>query len=244
MKLNSPWYVNWFDTPYYHILYRNRDHAEAEAFITALSHSLKLQAGAKVLDLACGKGRHSNVLAGLGYMVTGVDLSEQSINYARQHAVKGASFRVHNVLDPINFGPFDAVFNLFTSFGYFDDDELHLKVLQNVSACLQPGGLFVIDFLNAGHVRKTLVPHTIQEADGITFDISRQIEEGYVKKHIRFNHQGQLFHFTEKVRLFDYSTLSRLLNLAGLKPGISFGSYRLDEYRSDSPRMIIISSKS
>ena len=78
------WYSSWFDTPYYHLLYKNRDEQEAKAFIDLLCQYLNLPAGSLALDLACGKGRHAKVMAENGLNVTGLDLSPGSIAEARK----------------------------------------------------------------------------------------------------------------------------------------------------------------
>ena len=82
-KSTKQWYASWFDTPYYHILYKDRDYTEAQGFMDNLTNYLNIPEGGKILDLACGKGRHSVYLNSLGYDVTGVDLSEKSINHTK-----------------------------------------------------------------------------------------------------------------------------------------------------------------
>src|SRR5699024_3406489 len=145
-KETKPWYASWFDTPFYHILYQDRDEKEAAFLIKNLLNHLKLQPPAKILDLACGKGRHSRYLNMLGYDVIGVDLSEQSIAYAKQYENNLLHFEVHNKLNPYP-KQFDAVFNLFTSFGYFENPDDNLKVIQNIKTSLKPNGYGVIDFM-------------------------------------------------------------------------------------------------
>ena len=124
----SSWFASWFDTPYYHILYKDRNYREAQIFMDNLTHYLNLPEHAKVLDLACGKGRHSIYLNQLGFRVLGVDLSENSIEIANKNANDTLNFKVHDMREPIK-EQFDAVFNLFTSFGYFENDDDNLKIL-------------------------------------------------------------------------------------------------------------------
>ena len=120
MSNNNKWYKSWFNTEYYHILYKNRSTIEAESFIKKLIKELKLKKNSSLLDLACGKGRHSIYLNKLGFKVTGVDLSSQNIAYAKKFSNKRLSFFKHDMRLPIN-QKFDAIFNLFTSFGYFEN---------------------------------------------------------------------------------------------------------------------------
>ena len=113
-KETDNWYASWFDTPYYHILYQERDDKEAELFMDALTSFLKLSKKAEILDLACGKGRHAKYLNELGYDVTGIDLSPSSIEFAKTLENKRLHFAVHDMCLPYP-KKFDAIFNLFTS---------------------------------------------------------------------------------------------------------------------------------
>ncbi|MBC7524978.1 MAG: methyltransferase domain-containing protein, partial [Flavobacterium sp.] len=116
---SKTWYASWFDSPYYHILYKDRNYREAQIFMDNLTRYLNLPEKAKVLDLACGKGRHSIYLNQLGFEVTGVDLSENSILEAKKNENESLHFNVHDMRNPFH-QKFDAIFNLFTSFGYFE----------------------------------------------------------------------------------------------------------------------------
>ena len=149
------WFEDWFNTPYYHILYKDRDFVEAENFITNLTQELQLPNPSKIIDLACGKGRHSVFLNQLGYNVLGVDLSEESIHHNKNFEVENApklEFKVHDMRDElypnVSKEKVNAVFNLFTSFGYFDDDNDDRKVFQSVKNTLEKDGIFILDFLN------------------------------------------------------------------------------------------------
>ena len=133
------WFTSWFDTPFYHILYKDRNDTEAHAFMDTLTDYLNIPEGGTILDLACGKGRHALYLNKIGYDVTGVDLSENSINFAKQFENHRLKFEVHNMCKPYH-KQFDAVFNLFTSFGYFDDDADNLKTIKAIKAELKEFG--------------------------------------------------------------------------------------------------------
>ena len=130
------WYSSWFDTPFYHILYKDRDDKEAQSFMDALTNYLNISENATILDLACGKGRHSLYLNSIGYDVTGLDLSKQSISEAKQKENGRLCFDVHDMSKPY-FKQFDTVFNLFTSFGYFDCDEDNLNTIKAIKANLK-----------------------------------------------------------------------------------------------------------
>ena len=97
----TPWFENWFDSPYYHILYKDRDYKEAEIFISNLINFLKPPKESKLLDLACGAGRHSIFINKMGYDVTGVDLSKNSIDTALAHKNDSLQFDTHDMRDMI-----------------------------------------------------------------------------------------------------------------------------------------------
>ena len=147
-----PWFKEWFNSRYYHLLYGKRDESEAEIFINNLMHVIQPAPESKFLDLACGKGRHALQIANSGYEVHGVDLSEESIAAARQLAKEQLVFEVRDMRQTYLPNYFNYIFNLFTSFGYFDKPEDNLSTLIAVKNGLQPGGVFVQDYFNATKV--------------------------------------------------------------------------------------------
>ena len=142
------WFTAWFNTSYYHTLYKHRNDVDAQFFMQNIISYLKLPKTAHILDLPCGKGRHSVFLNSLGYKVTGGDLSENSINAAKKYENDSLSFKVHDMRAAFK-NKYNAVFNLFTSFGYFEDDKEDILILQNIKNGLIKDGFFVFDFLNA-----------------------------------------------------------------------------------------------
>ena len=150
-KEHNQWYTSWFDTPFYHILYKERNDEEAKLFIDNITNYLNIPKKSKVLDLACGKGRHSKYLNSLDYDVTGVDLSSNNIAYANQFANDTLRFKVHNMANPIG-ESFEAIFNLFTSFGYFENEEDNLNTINAIKSGLSDFGFGVIDFMNVDFI--------------------------------------------------------------------------------------------
>ena len=118
----TKWFEEWFDSPYYHVLYKDRDEKEAKDFILNLIHYLKPKQGSFFIDVACGKGRHSLFLNNLGYRVDGFDLSPNSIDAAKINESESLHFYINDIRKPLNVNKYDYAFNLFTSFGYFDDE--------------------------------------------------------------------------------------------------------------------------
>ncbi|MCB9050291.1 MAG: methyltransferase domain-containing protein [Lewinellaceae bacterium] len=236
----AEWFENWFDSPYYHILYKNRDESEAEGFIDNLLDTLSPRAGARVLDLACGRGRYSRHLAGKGFEVTGIDLSVQSINFARQFEKDNLSFFTHDMRLPFRSNYFDFIFNFFTSFGYFQEEKDDIKTLRNVAIGLRPGGIFVLDFFNSAYVASRLTGSEEKEVDGIRFKMHKRVEGQHVIKTIDFRDKGKDWHFEERVRLFTPEDFDRLFEAAGLRILKTYGDYQLQPFnREESPRLIL-----
>lgn len=239
-KEKTQWYASWFDTPYYHILYKDRDHEEAHQFMDNLTNYLNLPEDGKVLDLACGKGRHSVYLNSLGYNVTGVDLSENSIEYAKQFENDTLRFEVHDMCKPYN-EKFDAVFNLFTSFGYFDKDEDNLNTIKAIKEDLNEFGFGVIDFMNTDFIIENLVAEDIKTVEGIDFHQKRYVKDGYIVKDISFTADGENYNFQERVKALTLKDFEALFEKAGVFLLDVFGDYKLRKYyKTTSERLVMI----
>ena len=240
LKSSENWYTSWFDTPYYHILYKERNYREAQVFMDNITHYLNLPENAKVLDLACGKGRHSIYLNQLGFDVLGADLSENSIAEASKNTNETLHFKVHDMREPFE-EKYDAIFNLFTSFGYFENDEDNLTTLKAIKDSLSEYGFAVIDFMNVAHVLETLVLEETKTVDEIEFYIKRYLKDGHIYKEIDFEDKGQKFHFTEKVKALTLPDFEQLMEEAGIYLLDIFGDYKLKKFhKTDSERLIMI----
>ncbi|MBC5836076.1 class I SAM-dependent methyltransferase [Flavobacterium sp. F372] len=239
-KNSENWFSTWFDTPYYHILYKNRNDEEAQAFMDNITHYLNMPENGTILDLACGKGRHSIYLNKLGYNVTGVDLSENSIAIAKDSSNETLQFKTHDMREPMN-ETYDAVFNLFTSFGYFDTHEDNIKTLKAIKESINEYGFGVIDFFNADFIIENLVAEETKEIDGITFHIKRSVENKKIIKEIRFEDKGESFFFTEKVSAFTLADFEAMMEEAGIYLLEIFGDYKLRKfYKTQSERLILL----
>ena len=239
-KSTKQWYASWFDTPYYHILYKDRDYTEAQGFMDNLTNYLNIPEQGKILDLACGKGRHSVYLNSLGYNVTGVDLSEQSIIHAKQFENETLKFNVHDMSKPYP-DTFDAVFNLFTSFGYFEDENCNLETIKSIKAELNEFGFGVIDFMNSNYIIDNLVAEDVKTVEGIDFHQKRSFKDGYIIKDISFEADGEHFEFQERVKAFTLEDFETLFEKAGVYLLDVFGDFKLHNYHSKtSERLIMI----
>ena len=237
------WFATWFDSPYYPLLYQHRDEQEARAFMRAFLQHLQLPSGAKLLDLACGRGRHARFLAEQGYQLTGLDLSPASIADAQaQTEGDNPQFAVHDMRQPLPGGPYQAILNLFTSFGYFETDEEQAQVLSNIRQALAPEGYLLIDFFNA---RKVIAELVLEEqktlADGIEVELRRYVLNGYITKDIYIQDGPERQVFQERVRAFDLEDWTALLQKAGFRIERLFGDYALGPFQPlDSPRLILL----
>ena len=239
-KETNNWFASWFDTPYYHILYKDRDYEEAQLFMDNITDYLNLPEDAKILDLACGKGRHSIYLNKLGYDVTGADLSENSIKIASEHNNDKLHFVVHDMREPFQ-EKYDAILNLFTSFGYFENDSDNITTLKAICESLTEYGFGVIDFMNVNHVIKNLVPEETKSVDGIDFHIKRYVKDNHIYKEIDFEDKGEKFHFTEKVQALTLEDFEAMMEEAGIYLLDIFGDYKLRKFfKNESERLIMI----
>lgn len=233
------WFADWFDSPYYPILYQHRDFTEAEQFIRNLVLDLNPAPDAHFLDLACGRGRHSRFLNQLGYRVTGLDLSPESIEDAREWQNESLDFGVHDMRKPFP-GTFTHILNLFTSFGYFDDFSQNVTVLENIAQALTPHGIFVMDFLNPTATIRQLVPAETKIIQDIRFEIRREAINGFILKHIHIDDHGKQFDFSERVQALDKELLVEMAQQKGLQFYKAWGDYQGTPWEdSSSSRMIL-----
>lgn len=241
--MSKPWFEQWFNTEYYHILYKNRDHKEAEDFIDRLYNHFDLQ-DEFVCDLACGKGRHSKYLNKKGLKVLGLDLATESIKEASQFENENLKFDTHDMRDVYPEVSFDYVFNLFTSFGYFDHQDDNLKVLNSVHQMLNDNGRLIIDFLNATHVVDNLIVEEVKAIEGIDFKINKSFDGSHILKRIQFEDGGKEFDYTEKVQAVSYSDFKRLLQETGFEFEAVYGDYKLNPFdEKTSSRLIVVAKK-
>lgn len=238
----TDWFTSWFNTSYYHILYKDRNDEDAQLFMTNITEFLELSKDTHILDLPCGKGRHSVFLNSLGYRVTGGDLSENSISYAKQFENDRLKFKVKDMRQAFK-GRYNAVFNLFTSFGYFETDEEDIQVLKNMKDSFLGEGLIVLDFLNVEKVKVNLVTKETKIVDGIEFHIKREIKEGFIMKHISFSDKGVDHSYTENVKYLDLKKFREYLDCANLSLVHVFGDYKLSEFNSETSERLILVAK-
>ncbi len=244
--MQQPWFKDWFNTPYYHQLYFKRDEKEAAAFIDQLIDYLKPPPGSGMLDVACGKGRHSIQLASKGFDVTGIDLSEDSIAEALQYQTDTLHFYQHDMRLPSWINYFDYAFNFFTSFGYFKTRREHDNAIRTIAQAIKPGGFFVMDYLNTHFAEDHIIHQSEKEVDGINFIITKWFDETHFYKKIIVEDEAlqEPLIFTERVAKFSLGDFTEMFAYQGLQIQEVFGDYNFSNYDvKKSPRLIMIAKK-
>lgn len=244
------WYEKWFSDRFYLELYQHRDEEDARWIINLIQRTLNISTKSRVLDIACGSGRHSLELARRGFDVTGFDLSGfliseafKNLNESKEKKLKVKFLRK----DMRNFNfrnSFDVALNIFTSFGYFDNDEENFKVFENVSSSLKQKGYFVFDYLNKIFLENNLKKISRATIKGVTVIQKRKLENGFVIKDIFLKSGKQEKNFTEILKLYSHKEFISAFNNAGLKKIKIYGDYfgnEFDEHKSQ--RLIIFARK-
>jgi len=241
------WYRGWFNSPYYHLLYEKRDEQEAASFIENLIKRLNPALTASMLDIGCGKGRHSKMLAAKGFLVTGLDISEESIREARHSENDHLEFFVHDMRLPFRINYYDYVFNFFTSFGYFNTEREHNNAIKTFAQALKKGGTLVIDYLNVHYTDSHLVKESEVTKNDVSFLIKRWSDDHHFYKNIIVNDPQNLpnpLSYTEKVAKFKIGDFTEMLSYHGLQIQEVFGSYDFQPYDlHTSPRLILFAKK-
>jgi len=240
------WYEQWFNSPFYHRLYFERDEKEALAFIHKLLNHLSVPAQSRMLDVACGRGRHSKILASLGHHVTGIDISYDSIAYAKKFQSEQLEFYVHDMRLPFYINYFDYAFNFFTSFGYFKTRREHDDSIRTIAKSLRPQGIFVIDYLNVHYSEDHLIHDEIKKIETSVYKIHRWDDETYFYKKIVVEDPSLILplEFTEQVSKFSLGDFNDMLSFQSMQITEVFGDYELNAYDiRKTPRLIIIAKK-
>ena len=234
--------MDWFDSDYYHILYKHRDYNEARNFIDNIIKYLNIKKGSKILDLACGIGRHSIYLEKIGFKVVVTDKSLNNINKAKANQNQSLSFLQMEMIEDTN-NRYDGIFNLFTSFGYVNHD-YNLKTIKNIERQLKDDGIIVVDFMNTLFVKNNLVIEETKVIDDLIFEIKRRSDGKHIYKEIKFNDKKDYL-FREKVMDLSINDFENYFKRYNLKIVKTFGDYNLNEFDiQNSKRLIMIIKKS
>lgn len=243
--VQANWFEDWFDSPFYPLLYAHRSSQEAEELVNNLVRLLDIPQGARILDLACGRGRHAVALANRGFDVTGVDLSKSSIEDADKQGNDHLRFFVHDMRKPVAINYFDATLNLFTSFGYFSCIRDNVRTINAIHSGLKKDGILLLDYFNSDKVRKLVASSNTGEktVGDVHFSWIKTIEDDAVIKRITVNFNGESHCYSERVQLFSLEQITKLLE-EKFEINAVFGDYALSPYDAlHSDRMILKCTK-
>lgn len=240
------WYKDWFNSENYLKVYSHRDESEADRLVNLIAKNLILAPNSAVLDMACGAGRHAIVFAKMGFNVNAVDLSERLISEAKKEAlVNGVKidFVLSDILDYNPVKQFDLVVNLFTSIGYFENDEENYAVVHKAFSLLKQGGYFVLDYFNKDYLLRNLIPTTVFSENGIRIIQNRAVEGTRIVKKIIIEHKGSIEEFYESVRLYSKNEILRIINNSGFTVEKLYGDYFGNNYDGETSQRLIIFAK-
>jgi SAM-dependent methyltransferase len=244
--MQKTWFKEWFNTTYYHQLYFKRDDKEAATFIDKLIKHLKPPLNAVMLDVACGKGRHSLQLAQKGFDVTGIDLSEDSITEALRFETEKLHFFQHDMRLPFRINYFDYAFNFFTSFGYFSTQREHDNAIRTIAQSVKMKGTFVMDYLNVHYAEDHMVHQSEKEIEGVNYFITKWYDENHFYKKIMIEDENleEPLVFVEKVAKFSLGDFTDMFAYHGMQIKEVFGDYQFNKYHiRNSPRLVMIAEK-
>lgn len=246
LSLPRDWFREWFNSPYYHQLYFERDEKEAALFIDRLLAYLQPAPGSLFLDVACGRGRHSRILAAKGLDVTGIDIAPDSIAFARQFEQEHLHFYQHDMRLPFRVNYFNYVFNFFTSFGYFRTEREHYNAIRTIAGSLKEQGILVLDYLNVHYAEDHLVHKSEKEIGGVTYYLTKWFDETHFYKKIIIEDESRKapLEFTERVAKLSLGDFNDMFSFYGLQMQEVFGDYELNAYDvKKSPRLLMVARK-
>ena len=247
----SPWYVDFFRSDYLEVYDRQFTAERAEKEVAFAEKALQLKAGTRVLDLCCGQGRHSVLLAKHGFQVTALDLNPEYLELA-QRAARAASVTLETVAADMRQIPFhshfDAIVNMYSSFGYLESEAEDLRVLESAANALKTSGRLLLDMLN----REWAVANYIQndwhsDPDKTLYVERRELDLASSSMHVSFTivapNGSRRDSIGHHIRLYTLTEITRLLERVGLSVTGVFGGFDSEPYAIGTRRMIILAQK-
>ncbi len=250
-KPEKEWFAEWFNHPLYLRVYSHRDDAEAKTCLETIIQKTELESltpsDIRVMDIACGAGRHALELARRGFATTANDLSPFLLECTRARAEQeniSIQCTRQDMRHIVAENTYDLVVQLFSSFGYFKTRKEDLQVLQNVHRALKKDAWYVLDLINPVYLKKHLKPSSSRTIDDLTVSEKRRIEDDCVIKQITISSPDESITFEESVRLYEHEAIDEMLGSAGFTIEKIFGDYEGSAYdEKTSPRMMIFVRK-
>lgn len=243
----TEWWKKYFSEDYLKLY--SHDEGQSSREVSAVIRMLQLHEGQRVLDLACGFGRHSVILAQKGFNVTGYDLSSSFLKKAREIAeslLVGLDLKQGDMREiPYN-EEFDAIINMFTAFGFFDRESEDLKVLEGIYRALRPGGQFLMDVINREYALSDLI-HRRWTNENSSYLLEERFFD-YFNSRLELTNRlihssGEVKEANYSIRLYTLTEMLELFNKAGLVLTDVYGNFDGENYTARSPRMILVASK-
>ncbi len=224
MTNQTEWYKDWFASDYYQLVYKHRDNNDAKRFLELILSKIELTKDSIILDAACGAGRHLKYLQEVGYKnLNGFDLSLPLLKNAKDNKVKNV---INSDIRTVFYKcKFDLILNIFTSFGYFEDDRDNFLFFNNAKEFLRPEGILVFDYFNTNYLVKNLVLESNSKIDDIAINEKRRIEKERVEKTIILKTNEMQINFKESVKLYSPEFLINRFQEIGYKVCGIYGSY-------------------
>lgn len=250
-KPDKEWFTEWFNHPLYLRVYSHRDEAEARTCLEAIVHKTGLEnltpSDIRVMDIACGAGRHALEFARLGFTTTANDLSPFLLECTRSQAAR-ENISIECTRQDMRHisveNTYDLVVQLFSSFGYFKTKKEDLQVLRNVHRALKKDGRYILDLINPVYLKKNLNPSSSRTIDDLIVSEQRRIEADRVIKQITIRSPDDSVTFEESVRLYRIEIIGDLLASAGFEIKEIFGDYEGSAFdEQTSPRLLLFARK-
>jgi len=245
--VKKDWFKIWFESDYYQQAYNHRDENDAKVLCELILNSVQLHPKAKILDAACGAGRHYINFAQKGFSVFGFDLSKNLLNVAKRNCeLKNiqANFFCADIRKVFLKSKFDLITNLFTSFGYFESDKENFSFIQNAYELLKENGYYVLDYFNENHLRKNLLEKSYKKNNEVVFFENRKIINGRIEKIIKIKNPESEIEFIESVKIYSFEQLKTEITKIGFELVKTFGNYSGEKFDiENSQRLIMIFKK-
>lgn len=241
----NDWFKNWFDSELYQKVYSHRNINDAQNILELITNNIEINKNSLILDAACGNGRHILTFAKLAKKIIGFDLSKTQLKTAFQLLKNNSidnSFLIQSDIRTVKFkAKFDLILNLFTSFGYFDDDDDNFLFIKNSKEFININGVFVLDIMNKSFLKKNIIKLTSKSIEGYDIVETRELSGDFIIKKIELKKGLDKNIFFEKVKLYDKSKIVTIFESVGYQPIEIFGNYNGEKYNSkNSERMIMV----